>query len=573
MDSDDLFCLDLARSHYENFPVVSRLAPAEIRLDLARIYAFARLADDLGDEVPDRAEAIRRLDEWEDQIYEMYAGRPSHPVLRALSRTVEARSIPPDLFLRLIAAFRRDQLQVRYETFDDLLSYCHDSANPVGRLVLHAIGLPDETRGRLADATCTALQLTNFWTDVPIDLRKGRIYIPLEDLERFGVDEAGLAAGRADLRWRALMSFEVRRTRDLFERGLPLLDLLPRRFRPMVGLFTAGGLRVLDRFERAGFDSFAARPTLGRGDAPRLAARALAWSVRPPAVGRTADDPLEAALDRCERILAERAGNFGPALRLLDDDRRRALAAVYAFARAADDAVDDGGSVAERWRSILDLRAAFDDAWSEAGPSADPVLAAVVATARRYALPRAPFDGLLAGCASDVERDRLATLDDLLGYCRDVAGTVGILTARVLGARDDARAEEMGIAFQLTNILRDVAEDARRGRIYLPLEDLASFGVRAEDLLAGRASPGFTSLVALTAARARERYDRAAPIVEAVVPSARPAMRALVGIYRALLERIAEAGPALLDRRLEVPRRTKARIVLGAALSSFARRA
>lgn len=578
-DPSDAYCLDLAVRHYENFPVISRLTPSDVRLDLARIYAFARGADDRGDEARDAGEALRRLDEWEDHLYEMYAGRPTHPVFISLARSVAERALPPEPFLRLIAAFRRDQMQARYETFDDLLSYCRDSADPVGHLVLRVIGVDDPEARRFSDAACTALQLTNFLADVPIDWRKGRLYLPLDDLETFGLSETdvaaaaragGLPAPTAE-RWRAFAAFERNRIRRLFEAGLGLLPLLPRRHRAFVGLFSAGGMCVLERAAEA--DVFAGRPTLRRRDAPVLAARALGWALRPsrsagrPGVrspGRAAAPGLEPAYAHCERVLRARAGNFHPALRLLDANRRRALAAAYAFARIADDAVDGEETAEEKWRAIVDWRGAFDAAWADPASARHPVLIALLDAARRFDLPKGPFDGLLDGCTADISRVRYESFGDLRAYCAQVAGTVGILTARVFGARDDGRAEEMGIAFQLTNILRDVAEDARRGRVYLPLEDLAAYHVRPEDLLSAARPASLAALLAFEAERTRAHYRRAEPILDEVDPETRAPFRALVEIYRALLERTASAGPAALDRRVEVPRAEKARIVLRA---------
>jgi len=273
-------CARLARTHYENFAVVSRLVPRRLRTHVRALYATCRTVDDLGDEAPNDREAL--LDRFEQELDAAYRGTPRHPVLVALRETIEALDLPETPFRRLIEANRIDQRQRRYETFEDLLHYCEHSADPVGRLYLALFGFRDEARGRLSDRICTALQLTNFWQDVRRDLAAGRIYIPGEDLARFGVSEADLAAPRAGPGVRALLRFEVARTRDVFREGLPLLASVRGRLRIALALFVRGGEAVLRKIEAQGYDTLRRRPSLRSTEKARLTIGALLAPARPP---------------------------------------------------------------------------------------------------------------------------------------------------------------------------------------------------------------------------------------------------------------------------------------------------
>jgi len=271
------YCQRLARRHYENFTIASWLLPRPMWQHVYNIYAFCRGVDDLGDEAP--GDRLALLDRWEEELRRCYQGSPQHPVFIALQETIHRYHIPPEPFLKLIEANRMDQRQARYPTFQDLLYYCDHSANPVGHLFLYLCGYSDPERQRLADYTCTALQLTNFWQDIAIDLAKGRIYIPLEDMARFGYTEEELQAGVVNDNFRRLMAFQVRRTWRLFRLGLPLVGLVEGRPKLDVLLFSLGGMTVLRRIERQGYDVFSRRPRLSRLDKAWLLLRGL-WEVR-----------------------------------------------------------------------------------------------------------------------------------------------------------------------------------------------------------------------------------------------------------------------------------------------------
>jgi squalene synthase HpnC len=269
------YCRRLAVSHYENFVVAGLLCPRPLRRHAYNVYAYCRIADDLGDETGDPARAIELLDWWESELDAMLAGKPRHPVFVALSETADRFRIPDEPFRRLLDAFRQDQTVTRYATFEELLHYCERSANPVGHLVLALGGYRDEERKALSDDTCTALQLANFWQDVSRDWDKGRIYIPREDMERFGVSEEQIAARRFTPPFGELMRFEVERTRKLFESGRPLAKLLDRSLRLNVEMFTEGGLEVLRRIESQGYDVLTSRPSIPKRRQAALLIRRL----------------------------------------------------------------------------------------------------------------------------------------------------------------------------------------------------------------------------------------------------------------------------------------------------------
>jgi squalene synthase HpnC len=268
------YCERLARSHYENFSVATWFLPRRLRPHFHSIYAYCRISDDLGDEVGNPQHALQLLDIWEGELDACYAGQPRHPVFVALAETVRACDIPRQPFADLLIAFRQDQRVSRYETFEDVLGYCHYSANPVGRLVLCACGYRDGERQQLSDYTCTALQLANFWQDVAVDYGKGRIYLPLEDLRRFGVTEKDIADRRATPQFLELMRFELQRAREWFYKGLPLVPKVDSELAIDIELFSRGGLAILQAIEDQGYDVLRRRPVISKPRKLALVARA-----------------------------------------------------------------------------------------------------------------------------------------------------------------------------------------------------------------------------------------------------------------------------------------------------------
>ncbi|MDE2998731.1 MAG: squalene synthase HpnC [Gemmatimonadota bacterium] len=274
---DDAFahCEAITRGHYENFPVGSHMVPARIRPHVYSIYAFARTADDLADEpglAP--AERTRRLDEWDGKLATCTVA-PDGPILTALGETIRSQRVPRRHLHDLLHAFRMDVVTHRHETFNHLLSYCRYSAAPVGRLILHLFSYTDARRRLLSDLICTALQLANFWQDVAIDFSRGRIYLPRDDMDRFGVTEDDLARGRTTNGFRSLLACEIERTRMLFRRGAELPDLVSGRLKYELRLTWLGGMRILDKILAGGYDVFNCRPKIEKRDIPGLLLRAL----------------------------------------------------------------------------------------------------------------------------------------------------------------------------------------------------------------------------------------------------------------------------------------------------------
>lgn len=291
-------CERLARRHYENFPVASRLLPPAMRPHVAAVYAFARVADDFADEgTRTEGERLAALDAWGRKLDEA-VGRPSPPpgshgeagpppagtlpreteaIFAALGHTIAACGLPVPLFEDLLSAFRQDVTKRRYGSWDEVIDYCRRSANPVGRIVLRIAGRRDGRLDASSDALCTALQLTNFWQDLERDCEKGRLYLPLDECAGAGASLADLAAHRLTPAWHTVLRRAAERTAALFEQGRTVCDGVPGRLRLELRLTWLGGRRILERLERDGFDVFRHRPTLGAADAPLLAWRALAW--------------------------------------------------------------------------------------------------------------------------------------------------------------------------------------------------------------------------------------------------------------------------------------------------------
>jgi squalene synthase HpnC len=265
----------LATHHYENFQVVSFLLPKRLHQDFYNVYAFCRWADDLGDEIGDPRRSLELLSWWREELQAMYEGSARHPVFVALQGTIGEHALPMEPFEHLIRAFEQDQTVTRYRDFDALFGYCRYSANPVGRLVLGLCGFRDEERYALSDATCTALQLANFWQDVTVDLEKDRVYLPLELLEAHHYPLDALFARRFDNRFRAAMREAVEVARQLFVRGLPLAGRVDRRLAIDLELFSRGGLKVLEKIERQDYDVLRARPSVSKVERAGLLLAAL----------------------------------------------------------------------------------------------------------------------------------------------------------------------------------------------------------------------------------------------------------------------------------------------------------
>jgi squalene synthase HpnC/squalene synthase HpnD len=580
----------LATGHYENFNVVSWLLPKRLHQHFYNLYAYCRWADDLGDEVVDPKRALELLNWWEDELRACYAGKPAHPVFVALARTIRACEIPMEPFADLLVAFRQDQTVHRYATWDDMIGYCRYSANPVGRLVLYLCGYRDAERQRLSDATCTALQLANFWQDVSRDLKIGRIYIPLENLHEHGLEFADIEARRFSEKYASLMRDLVARTRALFVQGMPLAASVAADLRVDIEMFSRGGIAVLDAIERASYNTLQKRPSIGKAQQALLLGRALLGRMKsagPASVDEGAGkaknstvvadrarpatpEAVDASYDECKRVAREAASNFYYAFYLLPEPKRRALCALYAFMRLVDDAADEPGDVASKQRGLSRWRGLMDAAYA-GETSGHAILPAFADTCSRYSIPARYFHDLISGAEMDLTEPSYATFDRLREYCYRVAGTVGLTCIHVFGFRDPRApdvAERLGIAFQLTNILRDLRADYEMGRVYLPQEDLERFGVREAEL-AGPVSARIVELMEFEAERAWRFYEEGAEIVGLVERDSRGALFALARTYSSLLAAIETRGFDVFSSRVRLKTSEKFGILVRAQLGAW----
>jgi squalene synthase HpnC/squalene synthase HpnD len=583
----------LATGHYENFNVVSWLLPKRLHQHFYNLYAYCRWADDLGDEVADSQRALELLNWWEEELRACYAGKPKHPVFVALAGTIRACDIPMQPFADLLVAFRQDQTVKRYATWDDMIGYCRYSANPVGRLMLYLCGYRDAERQRLSDATCTALQLANFWQDVSRDLKIGRIYIPLENLHAHGLEFADIEARRFSEKYASLMRDLVARTLALFAEGMPLAASLAADLRVDIEMFSRGGIAVLDAIERAGYNTLEKRPSIGKATQAMLLGRALIGRMRsagperhtenegivakhsPAGAHRTSaaratPEIVDASYDECKRVARESASNFYYAFYLLPEQKRRGLCALYAYMRLVDDAADEPGDVASKRRGLSRWRGLTDAAYA-GDTSGHAILPAFANTCSRYAIPARYFHDLISGAEMDLTEPSYATFDRLREYCYRVAGTVGLTCIHVFGFRDPRApdvAERLGIAFQLTNILRDLRADYEMGRVYLPQEDLERFGVRAAELV-GPVSPKIIELMEFEADRAWKFYDEGVEIVGMVEQDSRGALFALARTYSSLLAAIEARGFDVFSGRVRLKTAEKFGILVRAQLGAW----
>jgi squalene synthase HpnC/squalene synthase HpnD len=575
----------LATHHYENFNVVSWLLPKDLHQHFYNLYAYCRWADDLGDEIPDRSRALELLDWWEQELDACYKGHPSHAVFVALRKTILAKDIPKQPFGDLLKAFRQDQTVKRYPTWGAMVGYCVYSANPVGRLVLYLCGYRDEQRQRLSDATCTALQLANFWQDVSRDLEKGRIYIPIDIASGHGLTETDIVERRFDARYVELMKDLIARTRELFAEGMPLAKMVDARLSVDLEMFSRGGLAVLDAIETSGYDTLHRRPSIGKGKQVRLLGRALTAhaAAKLSAIGAQNAAPqtpgpimstgvpsgtnVSDSYEACHRIAKAARSNFYYAFFLLPKSRRDGLIALYAFMRLIDDVADEGGDLTAKQRGLANWRAALDAAvtGSDRAASSMPggaaaVLPALVDTMQRYHMPARYLHDLVSGAEMDLTVQTYPTFDRLREYCYRVAGTVGLTCTHVFGFTDPRAldlAEKLGLAFQLTNIIRDVHDDYALGRVYLPEEDLERYGVSPKDFGSDEATLGVRELLRFEADRAWQCYDEGAALLGLIDPQSRATLWLLTHTYSALLARIESLDFAVFGERVRLSRAEK----------------
>ena len=551
----DAFCRRLARRHYENFTVASAVLPAELRVHLARIYAFCRVTDDLGDE--SRSDA--RLRAWRDQVV-VALGRdavPSHPVLLALRETVNACAIPTQPFLDLISANQQDQRIAAYATRAELEAYCSLSAAPVGRMVLAVLGIRGARAEQLSDSVCVGLQLANFAQDVAVDARLGRCYLPADDVEALGVHGAV----------RALCD----RAEALLAAGYELERMTAGRLRAQLAMYRLGGSAILDAIRRASYRTDTVRPQVSAAAKARLAAEAVALLASDHDGQPAATRGIVEAERVCQRLARRNAANFYWGFIALARPQRIAIYALYDFARQVDDAVDSpaGGDARDQLdHARLRLRRALS------GEPDDEVTAVLARAVAAYRIPADELEGLIDGVERDLTTRRYATWAELAEYCHLVASTVGRMCVRIFGFDDEIAltyADDLGLAMQLTNILRDVRGDRELGRVYLPTDELAAFGITENQLANGRPAPRWNDFVAFQAERARRLFASGLRVERHIPQRAGICVRTMAGLYQRILAEIEEQPALPLRRRLSLSPSDKAAVLFRASLTRVGR--
>ncbi|ASU78463.1 squalene synthase HpnC [Actinopolyspora erythraea] len=547
----------LARAQSENFTVAAGVLPYRIRQHLMALYGFARLVDYAGDEACGPREGL--LDLLEADLGRAYEGTPRLPLLRAFAPTLRACGIPREVPARLIEANRRDQHVRRYSTFGELLDYCVYAANPIGELVLYIFGRAEPELIRLSDRICSALQVLEHCQDIAEDFRQDRVYMPAEDLSAFGCDESDLAAPTASAELRGLVWFEVDRAVEMLRAGQPLIARLSGLARMAVAGYVAGGMATARAFRPAGHDPLAVDI---RPNRRRMLAEWARLSVAPTT--GLGHDRVRDAYRYCERITRTQARNFYYGIRLLPPVKRRALSAVYAFARRVDDIGDGSLSDEQKLRRLRQARQDLDGVRPDAK---DPVLTALADAGRRLPLPLRAFHELVDGCEADVRGTRYETFEQLTHYCRCVAGSVGRLSLGVFGHEVTGpaaqRADALGVALQLTNILRDLLEDRRNGRIYLPTEDLRDFGVSLELDSRGMFSDSpheLAELVRFQVRRIERWYAEGLRLLPMLDHRSRACCAAMAGIYHELLRHMWNEPDSVTRGRISLPAWQKASV-------------
>lgn len=600
MREDFRYCQNIASRHYENFSVVSFFIPKALRPHFSAIYAFCRGVDDLGDEFA--GDRRRALEKWRSELNCAFDGRAHHPIFRALSETIRNFGLEYEEFDKLIKANEMDQEERSYRTIDDTLEYCRHSADPVGRLVLGLFGLGDGRRYELSDAICTGLQLANFLQDTADDLRSGRAYWPEDDLAQFGLSQKTLsdyAAGSSphpDLEAVAAWGeHEVKRIQEYFDEGASLERMVPRRLSLQLQAYRLGGEAVLDGVRRQGFNPFIGRPQVSKTRKLLIMGRIIAGAARPlhgtehPPLGGPAKKDRErrgetarkrdrwaARNDRTDRVtdayrtcaeqVRQAGSSFYYGMRLLPAEKRYAIFSVYAWSRVCDDAVDDYTGE-EAVTQLSNAQQLYDQARTERWiDSPDLISVALGDAIRRFPLSDSGFKCLIRGMQMDLEPRCYQSYEELESYCLDVAGAVGILCVEIFGFKDDRARElaaRLGVAMQITNIIRDLKEDSERGRCYLPVEDLEKFDVTVDEVLEGRYSPKIVQLLSFEADRAEHYFQDATELFSLIEPDSVRCLKLLYGVYHLILKKTRRAKFDVWSSRIRVNKREALQIMGG----------
>ena len=420
----------------------------------------------------------------------------------ALEGTVHKYDLPIQLFSDLITAFEQDQTVTRYQNWSELFGYCRYSANPVGRLVLRLCGYADQERDRMSDATCTALQLANFWQDVTVDYRKGPRLSAAGSAGQARLFCGGTGARQFNAAFQAVMREAVGVARKLFLEGLAARQDGGPAAGVSISTYSAAAACAC-------WIKSNGRTTTCSPEAPAISKFERLQLLSRQPVGRIVS--LEASYAFCRRVARTRARNFYYSFLLLSREQRNAMCAIYAFMRYCDDISEGDGAS----RAGIERLAPGSGSGASRPVCRKPALARV--PRHGDALPDIPheyFYEMIDGVSSDLEPRQIQTFDELYRYCYQVASVVGLTILHIFGFESPeapALAEKCGIAFQLTNILRDVREDLENGRVYIPAEDISRFGADLE-----KRDQNFARLMSFEAARARGYYDESRPLIELV---------------------------------------------------------
>ncbi len=601
-------CHILATTHYENFSVLSSLLPQQYRADFTTLYAFCRLADDAADERNCPETSLKELAELRYVIttcanttstdkptaFDLY-----QPAWQDL---IHRHRLTEDPFCDLIAAFVQDQHKSRYADWDDLLHYCKGSANPVGRLVLHITGntntINNDTMMLYSDATCTALQLTNMWQDVARDLTEhDRIYIPQDALQNAGITEHDLLQlvhqNTTSPQFQQTLSTLTNNTWPLFAKGRKLWPFLNTDTRPSIQLFTAGGEAILRAIEKQNYNVLKHRPTIGKLGKATLLLRA--WFGAQTGLDLFKPQPktciysnvsLENSYDYCARLTKTQAKNFYYGLRLTPEPKRSSLYAIYAWMRFIDDLADSTDSAMMTNAPTSTDRIAAINAFRKQtellfqpeyntptlktvhhqhtpNSPCSKLMPAFQDTIARYQLHFKPFEDMIQGQLMDVtasDQLQFDTFDDLYQYCYRVASTVGLICVQIWGENNNTKddisdhitqlAIKRGIAFQLTNIIRDFTEDwathntqtqstNTNKRLYLPLEDFKTYNITPQQLTTWAKPKQCLEFMQFQIDRARSYYIESEQLEQLLDPDCAGTSWAMNTLYRNILEKIA----------------------------------
>lgn len=589
------YCTRWATSHPENFMVASVLLPRSLRQDFHNIYTYCRWSDDLADKIDDPHQSLLYLDWWQTALEQCPSGQPRQPILIALQQTIRRHNLELEPFADLLHAFRQDQQVNRYANDDELVGYCQRSANPVGRILLQLARAVTPTSLRLSDAVCTGLQLANFCQDMSRDAEQGRIYLPYSRWLEHGVDEAMLLGRHATPELRRALGQWVGAARQSLLEGWPLVELVPRWMRTDVDLFVRGGLAILQAIEAQQCDVWTVRPQVSKWTQAKLLANSLMNRNSAPKVGATklatlaqlqpSGSSIVARLDHresesaelrasrrwCAQVCRQSKSSFLASFALLDSARRQATCALYAFARIADDLGDNAGPAALRTAQLQHLRAQL---WLHCGPRtahhqfSEPTnpdqqsiencttnhanfahrlldLAALWPAlsncVERYQIPVQLLDDIIDGVSMDVQHRQPTDWNELRHYCHHVASAVGLACTHIWRDMEPTTeipiqaACDCGFAFQLTNILRDIGEDARSGRIYIPQSLFDEYGVDRQAWLASQPSGNWSAMFEDIAERTHKLYLAGWPTIHILSPRSSRMFSLIWHTYRELL--------------------------------------